>query len=386
MNVDDLNAILEDEVAAEIETIGAETTCSAAQAAVARDGELLYERALGRTRLDSAGNPVDVDTPFDVASLTKPVVTGTLLMQAVDEGRVDWGAPLAETSGNWSNDPEADGITWRQLANHTSGLPDWAPLYKHLSLRPSPDAVDPNQTTILRRIRETPLDSPPGEREEYSDLGYIMLGCALEQTLGDSLDALARDRIIEPLGLGHTAFISARRGDTPIDSAPATEDDPLRNGPVVGEVHDRNAAAFGGVAGHAGLFSTARDLAAFGAHLLSIDRGASPENPLVDRNVLQDCWSPAAIGPDGHHAVGWDTPSGDPSSSGRGFESGRTVGHLGFTGASIWLERDRNLVAVLLTNRVYPSRENDRIRQLRIRFHEAILPPDTESSPAPQSP
>ena len=155
--------------------------------------------------------------------------------------------------------------------------------------------------------------------------------------------------------------------------AASTELAPRRGGIVTGFVHDENCYIQGGVAGHAGLFGTAADVARFGAHLLGVDRG---ESGIVSAETLRTCWSQASRGGDGHHLGGWDTPSGELSSAGRGFAADRTVGHLGFTGTSLWIERGEGVVASLLTNRVYPTRENTMIKPLRVAFHEAVLPPD----------
>jgi len=377
MNTDELVRILDEETTDDFDAIGTEATCSAAQAAVWRNGRFLFDQARGHPRLHPAGDPIDPQTPFDVASLTKPLVVGTLLMQAVREDRCHWYDPADDFLGDWSADPRSADVTLLQLANHTAGLPDWRALYEDLPLEPTADDATTNRRRILTRIHQTEFAYAPGTDECYSDLGYIVLGCLLESVFGRRLDELADERIFEPLEMDRTRYVSAADGERAVDGAVATEDDELRGAVVEGTVHDRNAAAFGGVAGHAGVFSTARDLARFGAELTDIDRDRQSDDrePLVARQTLQFAWSKRAAGGYGHHLAGWDTPSGENSSAGRGFRDGRTVGHLGFTGTSVWIERNRGLVAVLLTNRVYPDRDNDRIDDLRIRFHEAVLPP-----------
>jgi len=375
MDADRLDDIIDDALAANLEEVGSTATAGAIQAAVLRDGELAYSRSAGRLRLDRESPSVDDETRFDIASLTKPLVVGTLLMRAVGTGAISWSDPVGDVLPDWHTSDTAGGVTWAELANHTSGLPDWRPLYRGLPPDPDLESVAQNREAIAARIRETELDASPGERECYSDLGYVVLGWALERLADRPLEALADSRIFEPLGLDHTRFVSTRRGDAPPDRAVATERIPDRGGIVTGRVHDRNAAALGGVAGHAGCFSTALDIARFADHLLEVDAGIEPDGPLVDRDILRHSWSDRADGGVGHRRLSWDTPSGSPSNSGRGFQACRTVGHLGFTGTSVWLERDRRLVAVLLTNRVHPSRTNDRIDPFRIRFHEAVLPP-----------
>jgi len=141
---------------------------------------------------------------------------------------------------------------------------------------------------------------------------------------------------------------------------------------VVGEVDDDNTAVRGGVSGHAGCFATAQDVGRFAEHMRCIDQG---DLGIVSQEVLQHCWSERARGADGHHLGGWDTPSGPRTSVGRGFGRRSTVGHLGFTGTSMWVERERGVVAVVLTNRVHPTRDNPRILELRIDVHEAVCEP-----------
>ena len=157
-----------------------------------------------------------------------------------------------------------------------------------------------------------------------------------------------------------------------IDDAVATERCARRGGVVVGRVHDENTALMGGVSGHAGAFCDAPDLLRFGVHMLGIDQGQGPG--IVSREILRWCWSEAARGAAGHHLGGWDTPSGARSSAGRHMTPDATVGHLGFTGTSLWIDRAQQRVAVLLTNRVHPTRDNPHILAMRIAFHEAVAP------------
>lgn len=377
--------ILEEAVGDRLETIGDTAVCSAIQAVVGTvDGGIDFDEALGRTRLDGAGELVDGETRFDVASLTKPMVTATLAMQAVEAGRIAWDAPIGRYLA--LGESEVAEATVLQLLNHTSGLPDWTPLYESSdypsfssrTAEPFSAEIDPD--VIIRRLAcehvgDIDLEAPPGERETYSDLGYVLLAAMLERVEGGTLDRLAEARIFEPLGMERTGFVPLGSDEAPLENAVATEDDPERGGVIEGTVHDRNTEALGGVSGQAGVFSTARDVWRFGCHLAAIDRGTLDGEPVVDREILRFCWSDEARAGVGHHVGGWDTPSGEPSSAGRGFQAGETVGHLGFTGTSIWIERERGLIAVLLTNRVYPSRDNDRIDDLRLEFHEAVLPP-----------
>jgi len=222
MDLDQADQILRDETTDDPAEIGREATCSATQAVVWHNGRIAYDAAYGKTEPGSRGRTVGPTTPFDVASLTKPLVVGTLLMQAVREELCHWYDPVDDYLGDWSADDRAGEVTILQLANHTSGLPDWRPLYDDLPADPEPADVTTNRRRILTDIYHTAFDAPPGDAECYSDLGYIVLGCLLESLFGGSLDELARERIFEPLGMDRTQFVSAAAGDAALDGAAAT--------------------------------------------------------------------------------------------------------------------------------------------------------------------
>lgn len=373
--IDDL---LRSHVATDRADIGESKTCCAIQAAAASLDDDLYRGAFGTVDLDtSAPTTVREDTPFDIASITKALVGATLAMQAVDEGRVHWDTPVVDILPAWSDNPHPDAhrLTFLQVLNHTSGLPDWRKFYLDHPLDPSPTQARKTRRAVVDAIIDTPLEAVPGTQHTYSDLGYILLARLLELLFdGEALRGLANKRIFRPLDLTHTAFVECPQLPSRIAGAAATEDCPLRERVVRGTVHDRNTNVIGGVSAHAGVFSTATDLLRFARHLLAIDRGRDVDAPLVSRKTLRFAWSPEAASADGHHLAGWDTPSGERSSAGRSFHRDHTVGHLGFTGTSLWIERQREVISILLTNRTYPSRENDRIKDLRIEFQESILP------------
>lgn len=384
MNIDKARQVLRDAIAEDVDQIGKTKVCSAIQAVVWRDGDVLLDEALGRTHLEEGSAPMAPmapDTPMDIASLTKPVVPATLLMQAVDEGLVALDDPVAEHFPAWSIGVEArDEAILLDLLNHSSGLPAWEKFYLKYPVDPSPAMAQKTRNALFRRIARTPLEAHPSGRHCYSDLGYILLCGILERVFDRPLQELARQRIFEPLQMAHTRYVARLAGDEPLEGAAATERCPRRERLVIGTVHDENTDIMGGVSGHAGVFSTADDLLKFCRHLWQIDRGridatVPPHGGIVSRETLHFCWSDRARGADGHHLGGWDTPSGVLSSAGRGFQAGDTVGHLGFTGTSMWIERDLGLIAILLTNRVYPSRDNELIKELRVHFHEAVLPP-----------
>ncbi len=385
MNLDKALETLRNAVADSRDEIGESKTCSAVQAAVWQGGKLLLDEALGCTHLGEGGAPMTRDTPMDIASLTKPLVVATLVMQAVDAGLVTLDDPIADHLPAWSsgahsrNNKKRAEATLLDLLNHSSGLPAWEKFYLEYPVDPTPERARTTRDELFARIATTPLEAEPGTRHAYSDLGYILWAHIVERVFDAPLHEVARDRIFEPLGMEHTRYVARLAGDEPIAHAAATEDCPHRKRVVIGTVHDENTDIIGGTSGHAGVFSTAGDLLEFCTHLWQIDAGAISDG-IISRQTLQFCWSERARGADGHHLGGWDTPSGSSSSAGRGFRAGRTVGHLGFTGTSFWIERDLGLIAILLTNRVYPTRENALIKELRVRFHEAVLPPGTDGA------
>lgn len=358
--------VLEAAAAPTIDAIGETHVSSAVQAYVLRDGECVVDHAAGYAQFDPT-RPNSTSTPFDLASVTK-VFTATLAMQAVDAGRCELDDAIAPWLDGWMDRNEP--VTLMHLLNHSSGLPAWDQFYLRMPITPDLPTAMRTRAEIERQIiakerREAGVDGV------YSDLGYILLGRLVERFFDDDLEELVERHITRPLGLESIRYVSQRRGDAPIANAAATEIDPRRGGVMVGRVHDENCFIQGGVEGHAGLFGIASDVARFGEHLLDIDGGA---RGIVSQKALQTCWSESARGGDGHHVGGWDTPSGETSSAGRGFAPEATVGHLGFTGTSLWIERKQKLVAVLLTNRVYPTRENSMIKSLRVAFHEAVAP------------
>jgi serine-type D-Ala-D-Ala carboxypeptidase len=299
-------------------------------------GELLYERAVGTTRLDERMQPVYVDTRFDLASLTKLFIT-TVALDAAEHGCIDLDAPVAPYLPQWRDDGHA-GITPRMLLAHTSGMDSGAD-YRRLFAENVGDFA-----------LGAPMLAAPGERVIYSDLGMIALGLVLERATGRSLPALCADRF----GF-HVGFNPPARE---IASIPATEEDAWR-GRVQGRVHDEKAALMHGVAGHAGLFGTAYDVARM------TDRYLHPQSPLfkeavrlqADHGVLR-------------RGLGWALKTSDANSCGARF-SMHSFGHTGFTGTCVWADPDRDLQAVLLTNTVYFGREDS--RELRAAFYDAAI-------------
>jgi CubicO group peptidase (beta-lactamase class C family) len=279
------------------------------------------------------------------------------------EHRIDISLPISRYLPEWTQAAATDpNPSWRAKATvrdlllHISGLPAHRHFYKEVD----------GKSAVLKRVITEPLVSEPGTHLEYSDLGFILLGEIVERLTGLDLDAVAKDWICEPLGLANTMYSPPKNLRSRI--APTENDKDYREKQLQGEVDDANASAMGGVAGHAGLFSTAGDVAVFAQMMLN--GGIYAHHRLLARETVEQFTARVAIG-DSARALGWDVPVA-PSSSGQ-FFSPHSYGHRGFTGTSLWIDPDRDLFVVLLTNRVYPSADNIKIRELNPRLHDAII-------------
>lgn len=338
----------------------------AAVALVARGEEILFHEAVGVTRVAPTRGPaVTPDTWFDLASLSKPIATTTVALALAAEGRLDLDAPVVRYRPAFATGGGArrSAVTVRDLLTHASGLPAWAPL--HESLR---GAADPREAAA-RLVDATPLEAPPGARALYSDLGFVTLGALLESLGGGRLDRLFERYVRGPFGLDACAYAPlGEPAPWPAGAAvAATEDSAWRGGVLEGQVHDDTTWAMGGVAGHAGLFGTARAVHRFCARWLAMREGAPRGLPraLVEETFRRQ-GAPATT-----RTLGWDTPSPGASSAGT-LLAPDSIGHLGYTGTSMWIDPGRRLVAVLLANRVHPTRENRRIQAFRPRFHDLV--------------
>ena len=319
--------------------------------AVGRHGRLVHLRGYGATS-DSAGRaPVDGSTIYDMASLTKVVATTTLAMMLEEEGRLPLDQPVAAFLPELS-DPAKGAITVRMLLTHSGGLEAFAPLYQTLR---GPEAY-------LRAINERPLQYAPGTRVIYSDWDMILVQLVIERITGQPLERLVEERVFRPLGMHDTRF---RLDPSLLPRVAPTELDRAR-GRIHGEVHDPNAWAMGGVAGHAGLFSTAHDLAVFAQMLLN--GGSYAGVRLLSPQTVARWTAPQRAG--SSRALGWDTPS-ERSSAGSHF-SPRSFGHTGYTGTSLWIDPERGIFVVLLTNRVYYGSENQLQAPLRRAVADAV--------------
>jgi CubicO group peptidase (beta-lactamase class C family) len=321
--------------------------------------DVLTVHEFGRQTYDAKSPAVNVDTIYDAASLTKPVVTSTLLALQVEAGRIGLDLPVARYIPEWNDGPNPDWrktVTVRNLLTHSSGLPAHKDYFLGLK----------SKREFIAAICREPLEYAPGTKTVYSDLGFILLGEILERATGKRIDQLAHDEIFAPLDMGNTMFNPPKNFLGRI--APTENDTAFRKALVQGAVHDENAFAMGGVAGHAGLFTTAGDLAVFCQMLLN--GGIYGHHRLLARWTISQFTAAQPLAGNAR-TLGWMTPTPN-SSSGRYF-SPRSFGHLGFTGTSIWIDPDRRLFVILLTNRVYPTRDNDKIAAVRPAVHDAVI-------------
>lgn len=311
----------------------------------------------------------DSTTLYDLASLTKVIGLTTAVMIAVERGQLNLDAPVQRFvpafRGEYKNR-----VTIRHLLTHTAGLPAWRPLFRETASR----------REALALADATPLDTLPGSATVYSDIGAIVLTQAVEFAWGMRIDTILGQVVFPALEMPHTRYLP------PADSRPRiapTENDPWRGRMLWGEVHDENAARLEGVSGHAGLFSTAGDLLTFGEWFLAgvaedekdarckSDRPAGLPLLACARPLLHEFTRRQLLVPGSSRALGWDTPNGTNSAG--TLLSPSSFGHTGFTGTSIWIDPARDLVLVLLTNRVHPSREQSRIGPIRRAVSDAVV-------------
>ena len=340
---------------------------------VGRGDRVVRLRGYGRLDWASGAAPVSDSSLYDLASLTKVIATTTAVMQLVERGDLTLDTRLGEHLFDWSMDWRRD-VTVRQLLMHRGGLPPFRPFWQSLA----------GEAQYRGAIAALEPEYEPGEETVYSDIGLMTLAFLVEEITGQALDSYLYESVFRPLGMRDTWFNppnSLRRR-----IAPTEIDTVYRHRHVIGEVHDENAHALGGVAGHAGLFSTARDLAGFAAWILAAAREgrdlARVSRPAPARDALvlsRRLASPSAevvaqfvarADSTSSRALGWDTPSGR-SSAGDYFGEG-AFGHTGFTGTSIWVDPELDLFVVLLTNRVNPTRENRKHIALRRAVHDAV--------------
>jgi CubicO group peptidase (beta-lactamase class C family) len=326
----------------------------AAAIAVTDSGKIVALRAFGTFTFDEVSEQITPDSIFDLASVSKAIATTTMAMILYERGLLDLDTPTVQVLPEFaSDDKRREKITLRMLLAHSSGLP----AYEKLFLRAK------NKEELLRGCFAVSPKYAPGTHAEYSDIGFILLGLALERIAEEPLDLFCQREVFGPLGMTHTAFNPPVTWKSQI--VPTADDQVFRKRIIQGEVQDENASVLGGVAGHAGVFSTASDIATFAHTMLS--GGAPILRPETARLFTTRQNSP----PGTSRALGWDTPS-PPSQSGKYF-SPSSYGHLGYTGTSLWIDPERQLSIVLLTNRTWPDCSKQAIKEVRPRFHDAVV-------------
>jgi CubicO group peptidase (beta-lactamase class C family) len=331
-------------------------------------GEVILHEPYGWAATIPKPVPMQRDTLFDLASLTKPIATASACLVLMQKRKLRPDQPVRRFFPEYT-EPEKSGVTIQHLLNHSSGLRAWKPLYEDIlkadTGRSGWIGSRKAKRLIQTWVRAEPLSYPPGTQSLYSDLGFLLLQEIVEKVSEMRLDRFCEKEIFGPLEMPALRFgpVSRRAAI----SIAATEDCPWRKRILVGEVHDDNAYVMGGVAGHAGLFGTAEAVWRF---LQGMRRALLGKRGLFSPKWARRFVTRPSLVPNSSWALGWDTPS-SPSSSGRYF-SRDSFGHLGYTGCSMWMDPRRDLAVVLLTNRVHPTRQNTRIREFRPEIHDLI--------------
>jgi CubicO group peptidase (beta-lactamase class C family) len=322
--------------------------------AVTWQGKLVALKALGKFTYAPDAPGVEAGTIFDLASVSKVVATTTMAMLLYERGQLDLESPVCAIIPEFAgSDPHREQVTVHMLLAHSSGLPGYERLFERARTRED----------LLQAAVTTPLTAVPGTRSEYSDIGFIIFGELLEKLADEPLNAFCQREIFGPLGMAYTCFRPPAAWKAVIP--PTVDDRQFRQRTIQGEVNDQNASVLGGVAGHAGLFAPAVDVAAFAHCMLQGGR------PILRPQTVALFTSRESQPFRTCRALGWDTPS-LPSQSGRHF-SQKSFGHLGYTGTSLWIDPERELSVTLLTNRTWPDRKNEKIKQVRPQVHDLIL-------------
>jgi len=337
-----------------LETAIAQRAFPGASIAITHKGKLIALKGLGRFTYDLNSPEVTPDAIYDLASVTKVVATTAVCMVLHQRGVLKLEQSVADVLPEFAGaDPRRNAVTFRMLLAHLSGLPAYVKLFQQAGTRQE----------LIAAAAQVSFTADPGSRTEYSDIGFILLGVALERLAGEPLDQLCQKEIFSQLGLQRMTYRPAAEWKTLIP--PTVDDRSFRRKLVQGEVHDENAWVMCGVAGHAGCFATAADVATFAQCML---RGGSP---LVQPETVELFIRRQGSSAGTSYALGWDTPS-QPSQSGQYF-SARAFGHLGYTGTSLWIDPERQLSVTLLTNHTWPDCSSQLIKQVRPAFHDAVV-------------
>jgi len=348
-------------------------------AAMVRVGsDIAFEGAFGFRSLVPTRTPMKIDAVFDLSSLTKALATTVAAMILTRDGKFRLNDRVTRFFHNFGVHGKT-AITFRHLLAHCSGLAAWRPFHERIAAIEKSGKVNfiashGAKEFTYEEIHRERLEAPPGTRAIYSDLNFMLLGETIENITTLPLNRYCRDKIFRPLGLKATDFIDialvrSRRLEPVTDMFAPTEICPSRKRLLVGEVDDENAYAMGGVAGHAGLFAPVREVDRMAAELIACWAGRSD---FIPQKIAREFWTRDGTVAESTWALGWDTPSPQKSSSGQHF-SPNAVGHLGFTGTSIWIEPKREIAVSIMTNRVHPQRDNQAIREFRPQIHDLIM-------------
>ncbi len=335
---------------------------------VSRHRKNVFFEAVGNRALVPFPRPMTRHTRFDLASLTKPLATSLAVACLVGQGKLLLDGTLAGLLPSASIPEDKQEITLRQLLCHCSGLPAWKNYYLSLDTFPQ----EARKAQIRQMILQEPLDYGPATETIYSDLGFLLVEWLLEEHGGQDLHNFTRQHLFGRIEGDTPDFLPLIDASAPDPSEFAdTEYCPWRGKILSGQVHDENCYVLGGVAGHAGLFGTAPEVNCI---LDTILDTLSPRKITTPWSieVLSEFLRPARVAPSSTWALGFDTPASTDSSAGRLFSS-ETVGHLGFTGTSFWLDLEREMAVILLTNRIHPSRDNEKIKEFRPLLHDAVM-------------
>ena len=321
--------------------------------AITTNGHLGISAGFGRLTYADDVPEVTAETIFDLASLTKVIAATPMAMVLYERGELDLDMPVASALPEFGPGDERGEVTVRHLLAHTSGLPAYEKLFERAHSREE----------MIATACQVDLVAQPGDRVEYSDIGFVVLTAVLERLAGERMDGFCAREIFGPLGMARTGYRPPQEWREQI---PPTEDDrTFRHRVIQGEVHDENASVMEGVAAHAGLFAPAADLAKFARCILGGGK------PLVRPDTVALFTSPQPVRTGYARALGWDRVS-QPSQSGQYF-SPSAYGHLGFTGTSLWIDPERDLSVTLLTNRTWPDHSSQAIKQVRPAFHNAVI-------------
>ena len=333
---------------------------------VAHGGENIFFEAVGHRLLFPEAFPMHRDTIFDLASLTKPLATSLAFMKLVDEESLHLDQPLVSLlPGDIPKDKQA--LTPRLLLSHSAGLSDWQPFY----LKLAPFSIEKRKAIMREELLRLPLVYRPGEGVLYSDLGFMLLEWIIEESGGIPMHLFLDQHFYQPMSLNYTFLdeinFHSRFAE---DRFAATEDCAWRKKIILGHAQDENACALGGYSGHAGLFGVAEEIYVVLNLLREHFRGKRSD--FFKTETVRTFFRRQCIVNSSPWALGWDTPTPGNSSSGKYF-SRNSVGHLGFTGPSIWMDLEQDVIVIFLTNRIHPTRKNEKIKGFRPRIHDLIM-------------